>query len=299
MSASLTSENVEYLFKGWYTKASGGEKITSGTYPQAGVQVYYAQWDVKSTGGGGTPEPQNKYFTVFFDQNYDGGGITSELVGDTVLTLTVTYDDGTQRTLVCHLLSLGFAFPGDPVEKDMIFRVVPDFDNSTGLVDASYRPQESVTLYAVWKVRQHTLKWDAGEGAPSSTTKQDYGSLIQTPQPPQREGYRFSGWFSDKECTVPLTDGERVLRDAVYYAKWIPVTCLITWDVNYTNGSVTSVYQDYDEELILQEDPVRSGYKFAGWYTGHRRYGDEGGELRNSKRECDVLCLLGARDHGL
>ena len=68
--------------------------------------------------------------------------------------------------------------------------------------------------------------------------------------------------------TVPLTDGERVLRDAVYYAKWIPVTCLITWDVNYTNGSVTSVYQDYDEELILQEDPVRSGYKFAGWYTG-------------------------------
>ena len=54
----------------------------------------------------------------------------------------------------------------------------------------------------------------------------------------------------------------------MYYAKWIPVTCLITWDVNYTNGSVTSVYQDYDEELILQEDPVRSGYKFAGWYTG-------------------------------
>lgn len=269
VSASLTSKNVEYLFKGWYTKASGGEKITSGTYPQAGVQVYYAQWDVKSTGGGGTPEPQNKYFTVFFDQNYDGGGITSELVGDTVLTLTVTYDDGTQRTLVCHLLSLGFAFPGDPVREGYDFQGWSlTSDNSTGLVDASYRPQESVTLYAVWKVRQHTLKWDAGEGAPSSTTKRDYGSLIQTPQPPQREGYRFSGWFSDKECTVPLTDGERVLRDAVYYAKWIPVTCLITWDVNYTNGSVTSVYQDYDETLILQEDPVRSGYKFAGWYTG-------------------------------
>ena len=66
VSASLTSENVEYLFKGWYAKASGGEKITSGTYPQAGVQVYYAQWDVKSTGGGGTPEPPEQIFHRVF-----------------------------------------------------------------------------------------------------------------------------------------------------------------------------------------------------------------------------------------
>ena len=102
VSAELTSQNVVYRFKGWYTEASGGEKITSGVYPQAGVQVYYAQWDLTDSEGG-VPEAENQYFTVFFDQNYDGGGITSELVGDTVLTLTVTYDDGTERVLVCHL----------------------------------------------------------------------------------------------------------------------------------------------------------------------------------------------------
>ena len=269
MEASLSSQGAEYVFKGWYTKASGGEKITSGTYPQAGVQVYYAQWELKSGGSGGEPEAQNEYFTVFFDQNYDGGGIAGELVGDTVLTLTVTYDDGTQRTLVCHLLSLGFSFPGDPVREGYDFQGWSlSADNATGLVGESYRPEESVTLYAVWKVHQHTLTWDAGEGSPGSTTKQDYGSVIETPEAPEKEGYEFSGWFRDRECTVPLTDGEKVVSDAVYYAKWTPVSCLITWDVNYTGGSVTSVRQDYDEKLIVQKEPVRHGYEFAGWYTG-------------------------------
>ncbi len=268
VSTSMASQNTSYKFRGWYTKASGGDKVTSGVYPQAGVQVYYAQWDVENSGDG-MPEPQNKYFTVFFDQNYDGGGIASELTGDTVLTITVTYDDGTQRTLICHLLSVGFTFPDDPVREgyDFVGWSLTS-DNSSGIVESTYRPEESVTLYAVWKVHQHTLTWDAGEGTPSSTTKQNYGALIELPKPPSRSGYEFSGWFSDKECTVPLTDGERVSSDAVYYAKWTPVSCLITWDVSYTNGSVTTVRQDYDEDLIIQKEPIRYGYEFAGWYTG-------------------------------
>ena len=273
VKASLSSQGAEYLFKGWYTKASGGEKIASGTYPEAGVRIYYAHWELKN-GAGGEPEAQNEYFTVFFDQNYDGGGIAGELVGDTVLTLTVTYDDETQRTLVCHLLSLGFSFPGDPVREGYDFAGWSlSADNATGLVDETYRPEESVTLYAIWKVHQHTLTWDAGEGSPDSTTKQDYGSLIEIPEPPEREGYDFSGWFRDQECTVALTDGEKVVSDAVYYAKWTPVSCLITWNVNYTGGSVTSVRQNYDEEIILQKEPVRHGYEFAGWYTGPRGTG--------------------------
>lgn len=275
VSAQLTSQNVKYLFKGWYTKAAGGEKISSGVYPQAGVQVYYAQWEIENApGGGGVPEPENEYFTVFFDQNYDGGGITSELVGDTVLTLTVTYDDGTQRTLVCHLLSLGFSFPDDPVREGYDFAGWSlTADNSSGTVEPSFRPEESVTLFAVWKPHQHTLIWDAGEGAPGSTTKQSYGTLIEVPEAPEREGYRFSGWYRDRECTVALTDGERVVGDAVYYAGWVPVSCLIRWDTGYTGGSATAVYQDYAESLIVPEEPVRYGYEFAGWYTGRNGTG--------------------------
>ena len=273
VSAELTSQNVVYRFKGWYTEASGGEKITSGVYPQAGVQVYYAQWDLTDSEGG-VPEAENQYFTVFFDQNYDGGGITSELVGDTVLTLTVTYDDGTERVLVCHLLSLGFSFPGDPVREGYDFQGWSlRSDGSSGMVDPSYRPEESVTLFAVWKVHQHTLTWDAGKGAPGSTTKQDYGSVIEVPEAPSREGYAFAGWFRDEECTVALTDGERVSGDAVYYAKWVPVSCLIRWDADYTGGSVTAVRQDYDENLLIQQDPQRYGYAFAGWYTGRNGTG--------------------------
>ncbi len=269
VSAQMSSQGLEYTFEGWYTSATGGQKVTSGTYPETGVQVYYAHWNVKNSGGGDVPEPQNKYFTVFFDQNYDGGGITSELVGDTTLTLTVTYDDGTTRTLVCHLLSLGFSFPDDPVRSGYEFAGWSlTSDNSSGLLESSYQPEESVTLYAIWKVHQHTLTWDAGKGAPSSTTQQDYGSVIETPQAPAREGYEFSGWYRDPDGTVPLTDGERVTEDATYYAKWTPLNYLITWNTDYTNGSVTSVHQHYDEELIIQQDPVRYGYEFAGWYTG-------------------------------
>ena len=168
----------------------------------------------------------------------------------------------------------GLSFPGDPVREGYDFQGWSlRSDGSSGMVDPSYRPEESVTLFAVWKVHQHTLTWDAGKGAPGSTTKQDYGSVIEVPEAPSREGYAFAGWFRDEECTVALTDGERVSGDAVYYAKWVPVSCLIRWDADYTGGSVTAVRQDYDENLLIQQDPQRYGYAFAGWYTGRNGTG--------------------------
>ncbi len=267
VSAELTSQNMVYQFKGWYTEAAGGEKITSGVYPQNGVQVYYAQWELKENSVS-PPETESSYFTVFFDRNYDGGGITGELVGDTVLTVTVTRADGTEQILEYHLMPLGFSFPDDPVREGYDFEGWSlTSDNSSGVVETAYRPSESVTLFAVWKARRHTLTWNAGEEA-VRTTQQDYGSAVEVPEAPEREGYEFAGWFLDEECTVALTGGERVYEDTVYYAKWSAGSCLISWDAGYTGGAVTAVRQDYGEALLIQQKPERSGYEFAGWYTG-------------------------------
>lgn len=51
----------------------------------------------------------------------------------------------------------------------------------------------------------------------------------------QKEGFRFSGWYKDPECTVPAGDaGEEVLitEDTVLYAGWVSLR--LTAEDNYT-----------------------------------------------------------------
>ena len=58
------------------------------------------------------------------------------------------------------------------------------------------------------------------------------GKIQKPPYDPEREGYRFAGWYKDAECTVPwnfYTDlveieyddnGERIYEEIRLYAKW-------------------------------------------------------------------------------
>lgn len=120
---------------------------------------------------------------------------------------------------------------------------------------------------------------------------------------PKKTGYRFLGWFTEKEGGKQLEIWDIVseLKVHTFYAHWEPVAATVTLEcpegeiveeseVNYgiTNDDETEVAgkitdkinMSYDEKFKDLPVPVREGFAFAGWYTRE----EDGERILNGQR---------------
>lgn len=269
-------------FLGWSTQPSGGTIIPGGTEVEvkAGHQVYYAQWELVPPPPDPTPVVPDDLFTVYFDYNYEGGGVTSALVGTFKIKVELTYYDhssGEGGSLTTSgtvkqtkTATIPFVAPS-PSRPGYDFKGWATSRYATVGSTTPAAPTSTTTYYATWKGRDCTLTWNAKGGSGGGTVTVDYGSIIEPPEtPPTRKGHTFAGWYL--RCVgdtyeFPLTTGTKVTGDATFYAKWVPNEYTITWDANYTGGGITSIKQYYGEELYDMPAPTREGYGFNGWNT--------------------------------
>ena len=87
------SRSGSYSFKGWYTQASGGEKITPETVFTADMTVY-AQWTYTGTSSGGGISVSSYSIIVEDAKNGDVTANRSTAAKNATVTLTVTPDKG-------------------------------------------------------------------------------------------------------------------------------------------------------------------------------------------------------------
>ena len=70
----------------------------------------------------------------------------------------------------------------------------------------------------------YTVTFDSkgGTDVPAQTDLM-YGDLLEEPEPPTREGYDFTGWYTDENCTY-LWDMsvDQVGQSMTLYAGWKP-----------------------------------------------------------------------------
>ena len=66
-----------------------------------------------------------------------------------------------------------------------------------------------------------TMTFDSRGGTDVPAQSQMYGDLLEVPEPPTREGYRFTGWYTDAACDN-LWDLENgtIETDMTFYAGW-------------------------------------------------------------------------------
>ena len=66
-----------------------------------------------------------------------------------------------------------------------------------------------------------TITFDSKGGTDVAAQNQMYGEPLDVPQPPTREGYQFSGWYTDAGCQE-LWDVEngKIEVDMTLYAGW-------------------------------------------------------------------------------
>ena len=95
------------------------------------------------------------------------------------------------------------------------------------------------------------------------------GAVKAPPDPEERTGYTFGGWYNNSACEGSQWDYENnvVEKDTTLYAKWTANTYKVTLNVGggTINGDVVTSYT-YGVGATLPTDVSRNGYKFGGWY---------------------------------
>ena len=66
-----------------------------------------------------------------------------------------------------------------------------------------------------------TITFDSCGGTDVTAVSQMYGELLEEPKPPTREGYTFTGWYTDSSC-YELWDvsNDTIQSDMTLYAGW-------------------------------------------------------------------------------
>lgn len=115
---------------------------------------------------------------------------------------------------------------------------------------------------------QHTAIFVSG-GSVYTFSTVEHQSRLTEPAAPERAGYTFGGWYTEKECTNKYNFETSVTDDVVLYAKWIANTYNVSYDLNGALGTAPLVQtKTHDVTLKLSEStPERNGYSFKGWNT--------------------------------
>ncbi len=131
-----------------------------------------------------------------------------------------------------------------------------------------YIVMSEVTFTAVWTVNQYTISFDPDGGSAVDPITQDYGSKVEKPEDPTKEGCTFMYWAKDgKEYAFGTMPAEDITLTAVWKANQYT----ITFDSN-GGTAVNPITQDYGTLVKKPADPTKEGYRFVCWEKDGEEY---------------------------
>ena len=121
---------------------------------------------------------------------------------------------------------------------------------------------EDITLYAHWQINTYQVRFNGTTPAiPAQTV--NYGSRVPQPQAPQKEGYRFVGWFIDSAFEIPAHSAPIVDKDMTIYARYD----INAFNVSFQNASIQTQTVAFNQRPTRPLDPERTGHRFVGWFS--------------------------------
>ena len=183
------------------------------------------------------------------------------------------FADGTSiftETDVPYGEKLSGIVPAEPTRKGYTFTGWVDASGNAATIPSTM-PDAEIDLTATWEIKSATVTFDAGEGAfadgtSTATASGNYGTDIDVPADPKRDGFIFKGWSG-----LPA-DGKMPEEDITVTAIWEaePTIETYTLTIDAAGGTI-----DGKEKIVKElkegeaigtvSTPVRDGYKFTGW----------------------------------
>lgn len=116
-----------------------------------------------------------------------------------------------------------------------------------------------------------------GHGSAIAQQVVNTGGTASTPSAPSATGYTFGGWYQEAGCTNAVNWSSTITANKNYYAKWTAKEYTVTLDNESPtvsgSTSVTLTYNSASHAAIT--NPTKTGYTFAGWWTGDNGTGTE------------------------
>lgn len=146
--------------------------------------------------------------------------------------------------------------------KEAAFVIPWDFSVDTVLSD--------ITLYAKWSdLPVYTVTFESNGGTAVSSQSIIQGDPVDEPDDPTKTGYSFDAWYKDPSlATVWDFENDTVDADKELYAGWTANTYTVTLDWQDGPPTTEPVTATYDSAMPYEDTPERTGYTFAGYYTG-------------------------------
>lgn len=131
-----------------------------------------------------------------------------------------------------------------------------------------------------------TVTFDANGGTVVERTRTlPAGSQLGTPPVPEREGYRFSGWYDQSVGGTPVSEWTEISESVTYYAHWELNSYSVIFYPNYPAGvSGTGQMEDQLLTVGVRQELAPNGFRAQGWtFIGWATY--PGGEAEYGNRE--------------
>ena len=293
-----------YVFKGWYTAAEGGSKVTGITAGTTGNIILYAHWDYVSTitfeSNGGSPvnsisnvegtaisapvAPTKEHYT--FAGWYSDAALKNAYSFATQPAEDITlYAKWTPVVYeIEYVLNGGTNSENNVVEytvEDKIELYAPskvgytfigwftdaEFTSSV-VTELKVGTSGKITLYAHYSINQYTISFESNGGTSVSAITQNYATSVTAPEAPSKNGYTFAGWYSNASLTSKYTFFTMPAEDITLYAKWDLANYNIAYNLNGgTNNAGNPATYTITSAKITLKAPTKTGYSFAGWYT--------------------------------
>ena len=223
-----TPTRTGYTFKGWYTSASGGSKVTeSGTVPGSSYALY-AHWTANT-------------YSVSFN---------AREITPNPSSITVTYGD---------------FYGALPILSESGYRFGGWYKTATYSTKVSkfttVNTNKNHALYARWYNNTYTITWDSGSKVSKST--HGFGSAIQL-QAPNRTGHVFRGWVDADDPSQYFNETTAPSRDLYLYADFEAVTYEVL--LQSDAGAAVRLSEKYGTVAPLP-GPLyqKAGHTFLGW----------------------------------
>jgi uncharacterized protein (TIGR02145 family)/uncharacterized repeat protein (TIGR02543 family) len=231
-----------YTFRGWYTAKGGHGSEVTASVQFGGDATVYAHWTLA-------------HYRITFDAH--GGEVTP------------AYDTTGEGWTLASLPE-----PTRDEYHEFAGWYTALIDGTGEKVDVSRVYRENATIYAHWVYTgvHYTITFDANGGTVDPAAEEtDVGGILQDLPTPERDGFAFIGWYTEKTSGSVVTANTVFNKEETIYAHWILITeSMYTVTFNAHGGAVTprSGVTGEDGKLVTPlPTPKREGFAFMGWFS--------------------------------
>jgi len=262
-----------FYFAGWFRDSNGEDKVPTNSNGEFVLDANTYFSDITLYAGWS----QNRY-TVTYQPNKPSNA-SNDITGNTADS---EHFYGTNGSLSKNGFALvGWNFVEWNTQADG-FGV--GYQSGSNVNDLTTENNGVVTLYAIWRQNQYTIKYDKNK--PSNASNGVLGNMDDTVAKYDQEvkladnvyslkGWKFVNWYTDQNQTNTIADGEVVKNlsqvggaTVFLYAHFEATRYTIKFDSNKPNiasqnvtGTMSDIPMEFDDGVALPT----SDYKLYGW----------------------------------